>query len=172
MIKSYLEVGKITSTHGVRGEMRVDPWCDSPDFLKKFKVLYLDDRGETSLKVISCRPHGNMGILKAQGIDTIDDALELRDKILYIKRSDASLPKGSYFIAELTDCTVIDAENENTVYGVLTQVSPTGANDVWHIRKDGREYLIPAIPSVVENVDVEKGIIKIHPMKGIFDHED
>ena len=80
---------------------------------------------------------------------------------------------GKYFIAELIDCKVIDADNEEKAYGVLSDVSETGANDVWHIRaEDGKEYLIPAIPTVVISTDVEEGIIKIRPLKGIFENDN
>ena len=171
MIKDYLEIGKITSTHGIKGEVRVQPWCDSPEFMKKFKTLYFDKKGEKPVKV-SCRPNGNMVIMKMQGADTVEEASKYRDKILYMKRSDAKLPEGTWFIQELIDCRVVDADDESKVYGVLTDVSETGANDVWHITNDGEEYLIPAIPSVVVSTDVVEGIIKIRPLKGIFDDEN
>ena len=171
MINEYLEMGKITSTHGLKGEMRVQPWCDSPEFMKKFKTLYLDKNGEKPLSV-SCRTNGNMVIMKAQDIDTVEEASRYRDKVLYMKRSDAKLPEGTWFIQELVDCRVIDADDETKEYGILSDVSETGANDVWHIKKDGKEYLIPAIPSVVISTDVVEGIIRIRPLKGIFDDEN
>jgi 16S rRNA processing protein RimM len=171
MIKEYLEIGKITSTHGIKGEVRVQPWCDSPEFMKKFKTLYFDRKGEKPVSV-SCRPNGNMVIMKMQGVDTVEEASKYREKILYMKRSDAKLPEGTWFIQELIDCKVVDADDENISYGILSDVSETGANDVWHITKDGKEYLIPAIPSVVISTDVVEGIIKIRPLKGIFDNEN
>ena len=172
MIKEYLEIGKITSTHGIKGEMRVQPWCDSPEFMKKFKTLYLDKKGEKPLKV-TCRPNGNMVIMKVADIDTVEEASRYREKVLYMKRSDAKLPEGIWFIQELIDCTVVDADDESKVYGILSDVSETGANDVWHIKNsEGAEYLIPAIPDVVKDVDVVEGIIKISPLRGIFDDED
>lgn len=171
MIKEYLEIGKITSTHGIRGEMRFQPWCDSPEFLMKFRTLYFDRKGEKAVK-IKARPNGEMAILKIEGVDTVEDAAKLRDRVLYMKRADAKLPEGQYFIQELTGCRVFDADDEDICYGVLTDVSQTGANDVWHIEKDGTEYLIPAIPPVVISTDVEAGIIKIRPLRGIFDDED
>ncbi len=172
MKKEFLEVGEIVGTHGVRGEMRVNPWCDSPAFIKKFKKLYLDEKGEKVLDIKSSRDHGNVALIVAEGIDTVEKAQAMRGKVLYIKRDDAKLQKDNYFIAELFDCTVYDADDESIVYGIITDVSETGANDVWHITKDGKEYLIPAINDVVESVDVEKGIIKIRPLKGIFDDEN
>ena len=171
MIKEYLEIGKITSTHGIKGEVRVQPWCDSPEFMKKFKTLYFDKKGEKPVSV-SCRPNGNMVIMKMQGVDTVEEASKYREKILYMKRSDAKLPEGTWFIQELIDCKVVDADDENISYGILSDVSETGANDVWHITKDGKEYLIPAIPSVVISTDIVEGIIKIRPLKGIFDNEN
>lgn len=172
MIKKFLDIGEIVGTHGIRGEMRVNPRCDSVSFMKKFKTFYLDENGTEVLNVKSVREHGNVALVLADTIDTVEKAQALKGKVLYIKREDARLQKGSYFIAELIDCTVFDADDENIVYGVITDVSYTGANDVWHITKDEKEYLIPAIKDVVIDVDVETGVIKIRPMKGIFDDEN
>lgn len=173
MIKDFLAVGQIVGTHGVRGEMRVNPWADSPEFLKQFKTLYYDKNGENSVKVISARPHGNIVLMKLEGIDTVEAASAMRNKRLYMRRSDAKLADGVYFIEELVGCDVFDADDENKRYGKISDVSETGANDVWHITDDGeREYLIPAIPSVVINTDVKKNIVLIRPMRGIFDNEN
>ncbi len=172
MIKEYLEIGKITSTHGIKGEMRVQPWCDSPEFMKRFKTLYLDKAGTKALKV-RARPNGNMVILKVEGVDTVEEANRYRDRVLFMKRSDVQLADGQYFIQELFDCKVIDADNEEKEYGIITDVSQTGANDVWHITdSEGKEYLIPAIPPVVIDTDVVNGIVKIRPLRGIFEDED
>lgn len=172
MIKEFLEVGQIVGTHGVRGELRLNPWADSPEFLKQFKVLYLDKNGGKSIKVLAARPHGNVVILKLEGIETVESASAMRNKVLYIKRADAKLSEGSYFIEELIGCNVYDADDEAICYGTLTDVSETGANDVWHIEKNGREYLIPAIPPVVIKVDVKENTVVIRPLKGIFDDEN
>ena len=140
--------------------------------LKKFKTLYFDNKGEKSIKVISARPHGNVAILMLDGIDDIDKARAMKNKVLYMKRSDALLPKGTWFIQELFDCTVID-ENTDKILGTICDVSETGANDVWHIKTPkGDEVLIPAIKQVIVNVDVEKGEILINPIKGLFEDED
>ena len=113
-----------------------------------------------------------MVILKAQGIDTIEEASRYREKVLYMKRSEAQLPEGSWFIQELIDCTVVDADDESKTYGIISNVSETGANDVWHITKDGKEYLVPAIDEVIISVDTDEGSAVLRPMKGIFDDED
>lgn len=173
MIKDFLAVGQIVGTHGVRGEMRINPWADSPDFLKQFKTLYYDSEGKSGVKVISARPHGNIVLMKLDGIDTVEAASAMRNKKLYMRRSDARLADGVYFIEELIGCDVFDADDGEKRYGVISDVSETGANDVWHIKADdGREYLIPAIPSVVIDTDVRKNRVLIRPMKGIFDDEN
>ena len=173
MRQPYLEVGKIVSTHGVRGEVRVDPWCDSPDFMRQFKTLYYDKAGAKPVKVLSCRPHGNIAILKLSGVDTVEAAAALRNKVLFMARTDANIPDNSYFIQDLIGCRVVDADAPEKLYGTLTDVSRTGANDVWHVTdNDGREYLLPAIPPVVIDTDIDSGTVLIRPLRGIFDDAD
>lgn len=173
MLKKYLETGKIVSTHGIRGEVRVDPWCDGPEFLKRFKTLYFDKNGQKAVRVLSCRPHGNIVILHLEGIDSIEQASLLRGKVLYMNREDAKLPEGKYFIQDLIGCLVVDADDEKKVYGRLSDVSETGANDVWHVKdENGKEFLLPAIPSVIVETDVQNEVVKIRPLRGIFDDED
>ncbi len=171
MIKEYLELGQIVGTHGVRGELRFNPWADSPEFAAKFKTLYTDANGSNSVKVIS-RVHGNVVLMKMDGIDTVEKAASLKNKILFMKRSDAKLPDGTWFVQELIGCHVFDADNA-TEYGILTDVSETGANDVWHITDaNGIEYLLPAIKQVIVETDVAADRILIRPMKGIFEDAD
>lgn len=170
-MKKYLETGKIVGTHGVKGMVRVQPWCDSPDFLKQFKKIYTDASGVNMLTVTSSNPHGNVVLMALKGIDSIEKAETLRNKVIYIDRKDAKLPEGRYFIDDLVDCTVYDADS-NKVLGTLTEVSSTGANDVWHIKSDDKEYLVPAIDEVIVSVNVEEGALVIRPLKGIFDDED
>lgn len=172
MIKPFLEAGKIVSVHGLKGEVRVQPYCDSGEFLKKFKTLYFDKKGEKEVRIISVRPHGNVVIMKLLGTDTVEEANLLRGKMLYLKREDAKLREGQYFISELIGCKVYDADNEALFYGKISDVSYTGANDVWHIKnEEGKEYLIPAIPPVIIETDVENEKVTIRPLKGIFDGE-
>ena len=99
MIKEYLDIGQIVGTHGVRGEMRVNPRCDGPEFIKQFKTLYFDKKGEKPVKVISSRVHGNLALVKLEGVYTVEGATALRNRVLYMKRSDAKIPAGSYFEA-------------------------------------------------------------------------
>lgn len=169
-MEQYLEIGKIVSTHGLRGELRVDPWCDSPQFLCQFKTLYLK-KGETKLSV-SSRPHKTIAIVKAKGIDTIEEAEKLRGMVLYINRSDARLAPGEYFIQDLMGLDVIDIDTSKS-YGKITDVLKTGANDVYQVTDEKKkDYLIPVIDDVVKEIDINGGKVLIKPLKGIFDDED
>jgi len=171
MKNRYLEVGKIVGTHGVKGMTRVQVWADSPDFLKQFKYLYTSESGENKLTVLRVQPHGNISLVAFKGVETIEHAESFRNTVLYIDRKDVKLPEGRYFITDLIGITVFDADS-GIVLGEISDVSQTGANDVWHIKKDGKEYLIPAISDVLVNVDREAEKAVIRPLKGIFDDED
>ncbi len=171
MVKRYLETGKIVGTHGVKGMVRVQPWSDSGEFLAKFKYFYLDKDGEIRIKAEAVRPHGNVVLMAIKGVSSIEEAEALRGKVIYIDRKDVKLPEGRYFIDDLIGCTVLDADSGDTL-GSLTDVSQTGANDVWHITQNGKEYLVPAIDEVIVSVDTENSSVVIRPMKGIFDDEN
>ena len=170
MKKEFLEVGQVVGTHGVRGTMRIKPWSDDGEFLKGFKRFFTD-KGDSVLKVNSVKPHGAVVLLDVEGVDSIEKAEAMRGKVLSIKREDAQLPEGRYFVDELIGCKAIDNANGEEL-GRITDVSKTGANDVWHITRDNKEYLIPAIPDVIVSVDVEKEIAVLNVLKGIFDDEN
>lgn len=171
MKKQYLESGKIVGTHGIKGEVRIDPWCDSPQFLAAFDKLYLDDRGERFIEVKS-RPHKNITLSKIKGIDNIDDAQRLRGKVVYINRDDIELGDGVNFVQDLIGLAVIDADTQRQ-YGVISDVLRTGANDVYEITDDnGKKYLAPVIDDVITERNIDEGFVLIRPMKGIFDDAD
>ncbi|MBR3972084.1 MAG: 16S rRNA processing protein RimM [Ruminococcus sp.] len=170
MLKEYLEIGKVVGTHGIQGELRVECWCDSPDFVAKFKNLYFDE-GKEKLD-IKARPHKNIALVKVKGIDTIEQADLLRGKILYMRRKDAKLPKGVHFVQDLVGLEIRDFDT-NQVYGKLTDVLKTGANDVYELKNaEGKAFYLPVIPDVVREINPEEGYVLITPMKGIFDDED
>ncbi len=172
MLKKYLELGQIVSTHGVRGEMRLNPWCDSPAFVKKIKTVYFDKNGEKSIAVESARPHGNIVILKLNGIDTIEQAQTYRNTVLFMKREDAVLPENTWFVEDLIGCTVKESGTDR-VYGKITDVQKYPANDVWTVRADnGKETLVPAVKSVVISADVENKTVEIKALRGLFDEEE
>ncbi|MGN0494158.1 MAG: ribosome maturation factor RimM [Acutalibacteraceae bacterium] len=171
MIKQYLETGKIVGTHGIKGMVRVQPWSDSGEFLTNFKRFYLSADGSEMLKAVKIQPHGGVVLIAFKGVDSVEQAEALRGKTLYISRGDITLPEGRYFIDDLIGCGVFDADSGER-YGVISEVSQTGANDVWHIKSGDREYLLPAIDEVIVSVKPEDERLEIRPMKGIFDDED
>jgi len=173
MIKAYLELGRIVGTHGVRGELKLDPWCDDPDFAKNFSTVYFGKNGEKPIKIESCRKHKNQILMTLEGFNDIDSAGTLRNKIVYIKRSDIKLAPGVWFIEELRGCKALDADNGDIVYGSITDIFQTGANDVWQITdENGKDYLLPAIKDVVIDADVQNDRVYIRPLKGIFGDAD
>lgn len=165
MRKEFLEIGKIVGTHGVRGMVRIEPWADEGSFLTSFKKFYVND---CILEAVAVKPHGRMVIAAFKGYDTVEKAETLRGKILRIKREDANIAPDRYFIDELIGCKVFDADTDN-VLGIVSDVSKTGANDVWHIKSGEKEYLIPVISGVVETVDIDSETVYIKPLGGIFD---
>jgi len=169
MKKKYIEAGKIVGTQGLKGEVRVDPWCDSAAFLCKFRTLYYSDG--TKLKVASARVHKNIAVIRFDGVEKVEQAELLRGKIVFIDRDDAHLPEGTNFIQDLLELKVTDADT-GEYYGDITDVLKTGANDVYQITKDGKDYLIPVIPDIVIEKDIDGGEVKIRPIKGIFEDED
>lgn len=172
MIKDFLEIGQIVSTHGIKGEIRLNPWCDSPDFVKKFKTLYRDEKGSSSFKILSCRPHGNVAVLKIEGVDSVEEAQKLRNVILYMKRSDVNLPEGKWFVSELIGCEVFDFDDNGICYGKIKDIESYTANDVWYVETpQGREVLIPAIKDVVIKCDVAENRVYIRPLRGLFDED-
>ncbi len=171
MVKQFIETGRIVGTHGVKGEMRLQVWADGPEFLTGIKRLYFDDKGSAPAEVAVIRPHKNICILKIKGIDTIEQAEAFRERVVYINRDDRPLEKGRYYISDLIGCGVLHAETGELI-GKIADVSATGANDVWHIERGGREYLIPNIPDVVKEVAPERDEVRIIPLKGLFDDEN
>lgn len=170
MQKRYLECGKIVSTHGVRGEVCVQPWCDSPEFLCLFSTIYLQN-GENPLTVERARVNKNMVLLKLKGFDTLDEAVTLRGRIIYIDREHAP-DDGAHFIQDLIGLSVLDADT-GELWGTLTDVLHTGANDIYEITaENGRKLLAPAIPDVIIEINIAEGSILIRPLKGLFEDED
>lgn len=166
--QAFLEAGQIVGTHGVRGEVRVQPWCDSPALFATLTTLYWDKAGASPVRVKS-RPHKNIALAKLDGVDTVQDASALRGKLLYLARADLKLPADRYFIKDLIGMTIVDADSGHP-YGALTAVSETGANPVYHMTmENGREILIPAIPSVIVEVNLDTDVIRMRPLEGLFD---
>lgn len=169
----YLELGKVQNTHGVRGELRVEPWTDSPDVFDEVDTVYLKKDGQEPYRVVSWRPHKHLVLLTLQGVGDVDTAARLKNRTLYVRREDLEhlLPEGRNFIAEMIGCEVRDADT-GAVYGTIRDIYDRGANNIWEIRSGDREYLMPDIPGIVVSVDVEEEVALVRPIPGIFDEAE
>ena len=170
MLKQYLEIGKITSPHGVKGEVKLEVYADAPEALKKIKTVYFDKNGEKPIEVELSRVHKDRLLIKLRGVNSMDDGNSLRGKILYAHRDSIIKDKNSIFIEDLKGVNVIDVDS-NVSYGIITDVLFTGANDVYVINDGEKQRLIPAIKDVVIETDVESGVMKIRPLRGLFDED-
>ncbi len=169
-MEDFLQVGVITSTHGIRGEVKVFPTTDDPKRFKRLKEVILDAGKErVTLEVEGVKFFKQFVILKFKGIDNINDVEKYRRASLLVARKNAvRLQKDEYFIADLIGLIV---QNEDGArIGILKDVIETGANDVYSIElDDGRELLLPAIKQCVLDVDIEAGIIRIHILDGLLE---
>lgn len=167
IMKQFLEIGKIVSVFGIKGEVKVQPWCDSGDFLCEFDVLYR--KSGDPVEIEHSRVQKNIVVMKIKGCDTVEDAQKMRNHVLYMDRNDVELEDGSYFVQDLIGLKVVDADSGKT-YGEICDVTETGANDVYHIKTDNEKILlVPAIADVVIDTDIEGGIMQIRPLDGLFD---
>ena len=162
MKKQYLEAGRIINTHGIRGELKVEPWTDGPAFLTGLKRFFIDGR---PVQVLSSRIHRGFVILSLDGITDIDSALRLKNKIIYIDRSDANLVDGEFFLQDIIGLKVVDTET-GAELGILEDILDLPAGNVYVVKGD-REILIPAVPEFIKNVDVDGGTVNVRLIEGM-----
>ena len=167
-MEDTLRVGVISSTHGVRGEVKVYPTTDDVNRFKKLKTVILDTgREQMTLSIESVKFFKNMVILKFKEFNNINDIEKYKGKDLLIRRDQAvKLAPNENFITDLIGLKVVTDEGKE--FGTLTDVLQTGANDVYVVKNDkGEEILVPAIKDCVKNVDIEGGEILLHLLPGL-----
>ena len=166
-MKRLLDAGKIVNTHGVRGELRVIPWCDNAEFLLGFKSFYIDGK---PVYVSASRVHKSNLLLKLKGVEDVNSAMLLKNKVLQIDRQDVKLPEGTYFIADMIGLKVLDDATNNEI-GKIAEVLNLPANDVYIVRGE-REYMIPAVKAFIVETNVQDGYIRVKMQKGLAVDED
>ena len=169
-MEDLLQVGIITSTHWVRGEVKVYPTTDDPRRFRRLKEVVLDTgREKLNLEIEGVKFFKQFVILKFKGLDNINDIEKYRQKSLYVTRKNAvRLQRDEYFIADLIGLKVQD--EDGTELGTVKDVIETGANDVYEVEMaDGRSLLLPAIKQCILNVDVENGMMQVHVLEGLLD---
>jgi 16S rRNA processing protein RimM len=162
----YLVVGFLRRAHGLRGELIMDLHTDFPERLRSGKKLFVGDEHKP-MTLASVRPHAKGVLVKFKGIEDSDAAGLFRNQWVYVKSSDVpSLPEGKLYQHELFGFEVVD-ENGSSL-GELVEILVTGANDVYVVRNsEGREILLPAIPSVVLELDRERRLMRVHLLEGL-----
>lgn len=168
-MESELQVGVITQTHGIKGEVKVFPTTDDVGRFKKLKEVIMDNgRERLHLEIEGVKFFKQYAILKFKGYDSINDIEKYKSAKLYVTRDKAvKLKKDEYFIADLIDMEVVTEDGE--YFGRMKDVLVTGANDVYVVtRDDGTEVLLPAIRECVKNIDMEQGRITVHIMDGLI----
>jgi len=167
-LSKYIEAGKIVSTHGVRGELRLHASCDSASFLLGIETFY---DGETPLRPASSRVHKNFLLIKLPGVDNIEQALPYIGKTLRFDRDDVELPENTYFINDLIGLSVSDNRTGKSL-GKIKEVLPLPANDVYVVTGEGGEIMIPAAPGFIDEVDLAAGTMRVNTIEGMLEGED
>ena len=159
--KRFLEIGKIINTHGVRGEVKLEPWADSPQQLKSLKNLWLDGR---ALPILECRVHGRFVILKLEGVDSVEAAMVLKGKVVHADRAELPLAEGSFFIQDMIGLPVLDQNGAEI--GILREVLDYPAGRVFVVRGK-TEHLIPEKGGFFTSLDPALGHLEANLLEGM-----
>ena len=164
----YIEVGQIVNAHGIRGEVRVQPLGQDPAFLTRFKTLYLNGQ---PVQPTANHVHKSVVLLKLPGVDDMNAALALKGKNVAVRRSDGHLPVDIFFDQELVGLTARDAAT-GEVLGKVEEVLLYPAHKIYAVRGGKDEYLIPAVPAFIKEINLTEGYMDIHVWEGMGSHED
>lgn len=158
-----ITAGQIVNTHGIRGEVKIVPWCDSPEFLCGFDTLYID---EAPIRLRAARPHKGNVLAALEGVDTVEGAMALKGKTVHIDRADVTLPEGRHFLADLIGLRVVDADS-GAELGVLTEVLTPPAHQVYLVKGPQGERLIPAVEEFIVETNVDGGYLRVRLIEGM-----
>lgn len=162
----YLQIGKVSNVHGIKGEIKVIPLTDDLNRFSELKSVYIGIDKEC-YEIEKASYHKNQAILKLKGISELEKAENLINSFLWVKIEDAKRPKGAYFLFELIGLEVFNVEGE--YIGKLKDVLQPGANDVYIVKNEDREYLIPAVKEIVKSIDIEHNKMTIQPIEGMIE---
>ena len=164
----YLECGKIINTHGVKGGIKIESWCDSPEVLLDLnKIYFKTGYGFEKRKIISSTVMKRHVMAYIEGVNDIDTAAALKETVIYADREDIPLEDGDFFIIDLVDLPVIDVDS-GVEYGKVSDVFNTGASDIYTVKTPGGDRMIPAVPEFIIEIDTDRGIF-VRPIEGMFD---
>ena len=168
MESRYIECAKIINTHGCHGGVKMESWCNSPETLAALSRVFLKlGNGYTEYKIKKASVFKQFVLLDLEGVVGMDAAAAMKNKVIYASRDDIELEEGDYFIADLIGLPVIDADS-GVKYGEITDVINTGASDIYVIKTEKGEAMMPAVEEFVDEIDLEKGIF-VRPIEGMFE---
>lgn len=159
--KTAIDAGRIVNTHGVRGEVKIEVWLDSPAMLRGCGRLFL---GGEARRILSGREQKGFLIARLEGVEDLNAAMALKGRVVQIERGDAKLPEGSYFLQDLIGAAVEDESGASV--GVLEDVLELPAQRVYVVRGES-EHLIPAVPEFIRGTDLEKGVVTVRLIEGM-----
>lgn len=163
----YLECGKIINTHGIKGAVKLESWCDSPETLADLEYIYLKSGdGFEKRRVISATVMKRHVMAYIEGITDIDSAAAMKETVVYADREDIPLEEGDFFISDLIGLPVIDVDS-GIEYGKISEVFNTGASDIYTVKTEDGERMIPAVPEFIIEINVERGVF-VRPIEGMF----
>lgn len=164
----YLECGRVQNTHGCRGHIKVESYCDSPEVLASLPCVYRRV-GESylPLRILQTGRKQEAVLMQLEGIDDMDAAEALKNETLYAARADIPLKEGAYFLADLEGLPVIDADN-GKMYGEVREVKLVGGQELLEVKTPDGIRLLPNVPAFVDRVDVDSGVY-VRPIPGLLE---
>ena len=172
MKKTYLEGGKICTSHGIKGLVKVEHLCDSPKVLTKTKKIYLKERDGsfTEKAVKSASVAGQFVLMGIEGVESREEAITYRGRLIYLHRDDIPVAKGAMLIADMIGLPVYHAES-GEILGELCDVSDVAGRRIYTVKHQGREVLIPDVPEFIKEINENTGMAVL-PIPGLFDLAD
>ena len=169
MKNKYLECGKIINIHGVRGALKIEPWCDSPEVAASLSKIYFSEKdgSYTEAKVKKASAAGRFVLMTLEGIETPEAAREYKGRVFFADREDIPLEEGDFFLADIIGLPVYDADSGKQ-YGKIKDADFSRHTPLYTIETESGDVLYPAIPEFVKEIDLETGV-KICPISGFFD---
>ena len=165
----YLEIGQIVNTFGIKGMVKIKPFTDDINRFDRLKKIYISNKnGKKEYQIQEIKYHKNMVLMKLEGVDTLEQADLLRQSYLLVDRADEEpLEEGVYYIVDLLGLEVYT--DDNKLLGKVDDIFNTGSNDIYVVKDEmGKQILLPGIPDVLKNVDLEKGRITVHLIPGLI----
>ena len=167
-MKEFLECGKIANTHGVRGAVIIESWCDSPEILASLATVYVEKNGNyLPIKISKSSVYKGRVLAELEDTDTLEKAAALKNTVVFAKREDLPLEEGDFFVQDLIGLPVYDVET-NEKYGTLSDVINGAATDLYEVQNERGKFLIPVVAEFVKEISLERGIF-IKAIEGMFE---